>query len=223
MLNNLRTISIRLTGAIALLLLVACDSARAALPDPAVDAPAASAKGQQTAVLAGGCFWGIEAVFKHLKGVTGATSGYAGGSAQSANYRTVSSGSTGHAEAVSVTFDPSQVSYGQILKVFFAVAHDPTQLNGQGPDIGTQYRSAIFYADEEQKRIAQAYIDQLGKAKVFPRPVVTQIVPLQKFYPAEDYHQDYAARHPNDPYIMFNDLPKVAELRQQFPDRYVGK
>jgi peptide-methionine (S)-S-oxide reductase len=223
MLSKLRTISIGLAGAIALSTLVACDSARAALPDPAVDAPAASVKGQQTAVLAGGCFWGIEAVFKHLKGVTQATSGYAGGSSQSANYPAVSSGSTGHAESVSVTFDPSQVSYGQILKVYFSVAHDPTQLNRQGPDTGTQYRSAIFYADEDQKRVAQAYIDQLGKAKVFPRPVVTQVVPLKAFYPAEEYHQDYAALHPHDPYIVFNDLPKVAQLRQQFPDRYVGK
>jgi peptide-methionine (S)-S-oxide reductase len=155
--------------------------------------------------------------------VTKATSGYAGGSAQSANYPTVSSGSTGHAESVSITFDPSQVSYGQILKVYFAVAHDPTQLNRQGPDVGTQYRSATFYANEEQKRIAQAYIDQPEKAEVFPRPVITQDVPLQAFYPAEGYHQDYATLHPHDPSIVDNDLPKVAQLRQQFPDRYVGK
>jgi peptide-methionine (S)-S-oxide reductase len=224
MLSKLRTTSIRRAGTIALFTLIACDLARAALPDPAVDAPpAASAKGQQTAVVAGGCFWGVQAVFQHLKGVTKATSGYAGGSAQSANYPAVSTGTTGHAESVSITFDPSQVSYGQILKVYFSVAHDPTQLNRQGPDFGTQYRSAIFYADEEQKRIAQAYIDQLGKAKVFPHPVVTQVVPLQAFYPAEQYHQDYATSHPHDPYIVYNDLPKVAQLRQQFPDRYIGK
>jgi peptide-methionine (S)-S-oxide reductase len=220
---SLRHNSAALVSLLSLFLVIACDSARASLPDPAVDAPAASAPGEQTAVLAGGCFWGVQAVFQHLKGVTQATSGYAGGSANTANYKVVSSGTTGHAEAVKISFDPSQVSYGQILKIYFSVAHDPTQLNRQGPDIGPQYRSAIFYSGDEQKRVAQAYIEQLQNAKVFAKPVVTQLVPLQAFYPAEDYHQDYLAHHPRDPYIVYNDLPKLEQLRQQFPDRYVGK
>jgi peptide-methionine (S)-S-oxide reductase len=194
-----------------------------AIPNPTVDAPLAPTKGQQTAVLAGGCFWGIQAVFEHLKGVIGATSGYSGGSADTAQYDRVSSGRTGHAEAVQVTYDPSQISYGQLLRVFFSVAHDPTQLNQQGPDVGTQYRSAIFYASDEQKTIAGAYVDQLNHAKVFPKQIATQIVPLNAFYPAEDYHQGYADNHPENLYIVINDLPKVAHLQKQFPELYVDK
>jgi peptide-methionine (S)-S-oxide reductase len=202
-----------------------CNAAGAsvAIPNPTVDAPLAPTKGQQTAVLAGGCFWGIQAVFEHLKGVIGATSGYSGGSADTAQYDRVSSGRTGHAEAVQVTYDPSQISYGQLLRVFFSVAHDPTQLNQQGPDVGTQYRSAIFYASDEQKRIAEAYVDQLNHAKVFPKQIATQIVPLNAFYPAEDYHQGYADSHPENLYIVINDLPKVAHLQKQFPELYVDK
>jgi peptide-methionine (S)-S-oxide reductase len=155
--------------------------------------------------------------------VISATSGYSGGSAKTAEYELVSTGNTGHAESVRIIYDPSQLTYGQLLKVFFSVAHDPTQLNRQGPDQGSQYRSSIFYGSDEQKRIAEAYIAQLEKAKVFPRPIVTQVVPLRAFYPAEAYHQDYAAHHPNDPYIVYNDAPKVDRLRQQFPDLYRGK
>lgn len=204
---------------------LACNAATAAvrIPDPVVDAPIATAKGEQTAVIAGGCFWGIEAVFKHVKGVIGATSGYSGGAAKTAYYDMVSAGETGHAESVQITYDPSQISYGQLLKVFFSVAHDPTQLNRQGPDTGTQYRSAIFYSNEEQKRIAQGYIAQLNQAKVFASSIVTQVVALDSFYKAEAYHQDYAARHPNEPYIRFHDLPKVENLRKEFPDLYIKK
>jgi peptide-methionine (S)-S-oxide reductase len=162
-------------------------------------------------------------VFEHLKGVIRATSGYSGGSTETAQYERVSTGRTGHAESVQVIYDPSQISYGQLLKVFFSVAHDPTQLNRQGPDTGTQYRSAIFYASDEQKRIAQAYVDQLNHAKVFPNPIATQIVTLNKFYPAEDYHQDYADHHPENMYIVINDLPKVENLHKQFPELYVAK
>lgn len=199
------------------------DGAIATLPTPAVDAPMASTSGQQTAVIAGGCFWGIQAVFQHTKGVIRATSGYSGGSAKTAEYELVSTGETGHAEAVEITYDPSKISYGQLLRIFFSVAHDPTQLNRQGPDEGTQYRSSIFYGTDEEKRIAEAYIAQLDKARVFQRPIVTQVVPLKTFYPAEAYHQDYAALHPNNPYIVYNDAPKVVHLREQFPDLYTGK
>jgi peptide-methionine (S)-S-oxide reductase len=193
------------------------------LPAASKDAPLATVKAKQTAVLAGGCFWGIQAVFQHVKGVISATSGYSGGSAKTAGYELVSTGSTGHAESVSISYDPSQITYGQLLRIFFSVAHDPTQLNRQGPDEGSQYRSSIFYNSDEQKRIAEAYIAQLEKAKVFPRPIVTQVVPLTTFYPAESYHQDYATRHPNSPYIVYNDAPKVAHLHQQFPDLYTGR
>jgi peptide-methionine (S)-S-oxide reductase len=205
---------------------LACSSATATtvkIPDPTQDAPLATAKGEQTAVFAGGCFWGIQAVFQHVKGVISATSGYSGGEAKTAHYEMVSTGETGHAESVKVIYDPSKVSYGQLLKVFFAVAHDPTLLNRQGPDSGTQYRSAIFYASDEQKRIAEAYINQLNQAKVFEGPIVTQVVALNSFYKAEAYHQDYAIHHPDDPYIAINDLPKVANLRQQLPDLYITK
>jgi peptide-methionine (S)-S-oxide reductase len=202
-----------------------CSAASTAvtLPAPTADIPAASAKGTQTAVFAGGCFWGVEAVFRHVKGVSSAVSGYAGGTAETADYQRVSSGITRHAESVEVTFDPAQVSYGQLLRVFFSVAHDPTQLNRQGPDVGPQYRSAIFYVNDEQKSVAQAYINQLSQAKSFSRPIVTEVVALPKFYAAEPYHQDYAARNPNQPYIVIHDAPKVANLKQNFPALYVGK
>lgn len=217
----LRTLAVTLLGTT-----LACGMATAnsvAIPDPALNAPLAAAKGEQTAVLAGGCFWGIEAVFEHVKGVTNVTSGYSGGSAETAKYDLVSSGETGHAESVQITYDPSQISYGQLLEVFFAVAHDPTELNRQGPDAGTQYRSAIFYSDDEQKRIAEAYIQQLNQAKVFKRPIATRVSRLDSYYQAEAYHQDYAAHHPDDSYIVINDLPKVARLRQQFPKLYVAR
>lgn len=194
-----------------------------ALPDPALDAPLAAAKGERVAVLAGGCFWGVEAVFEHVKGVTGVASGYSGGTAKTATYDLVSAGETGHAESVRITYDPSQITYGRILKIFFSVAHDPTQFNRQGPDTGTHYRSAIFYADEEQKRVAQAYIKQLDEAKVFGGRIVTQVSALDSFYQAEAYHQDYAARHPDQPYIVHHDLPKVENLRKVFPDLYVTR
>jgi len=204
---------------------IACNAGERAvtIPGPAVDATLASAKMKQTAVIAGGCFWGIQAVFQHVKGVLDATSGYSGGAASTAEYELVGSGNTGHAESVKITYDASQITYGQLLRVFFSVAHDPTQLNRQGPDTGSQYRSSIFYGSDEQKRIAEAYIAQLDQAKIFPRPIVTQVVPLKGFYAAEGYHQNYATLHPGDPYIVFNDAPKVAHLRQQFPDLYTGK
>jgi peptide-methionine (S)-S-oxide reductase len=195
----------------------------AAVPAPTQDVPRAASQGQQTAVVSGGCFWGIQAVFQHVRGVISATSGYSGGSAKTAEYEIVSTGETGHAESVRIVYDPSQITYGGLLRVFFSVAHDPTQLNRQGPDEGTQYRSSIFYSSDEQKRIADAYIAQLDNAKVFPRPIVTKVVPLQAFYPAEAYHQNYAALHPNQPYIVFNDAPKVEHLKKEFPDLYTGK
>ncbi len=193
------------------------------VPAPVVDAARSSAPGKQTAVIAGGCFWGIQAVFQHVKGVISATSGYAGGSAKTAEYEVVSTGETGHAESVQIVYDPSQITYGELLRVFFSVAHDPTQLNRQGPDEGTQYRSSIFYASAEQKHIAEAYIAQLDQAKVFPRSIVTKVVALDKFYPAEAYHQNYAALHPNQPYIVYNDAPKVEHLKQEFPEIYIAK
>ena len=198
-------------------------NANTAVPAPAVDAPRASSAGRETAVVSGGCFWGVQAVFQHVKGVISATSGYAGGAAKTAEYETVSNGDTGHAESVEIVYDPSQITYGELLRVFFSVAHDPTQLNRQGPDQGTQYRSAIFYKGDEQKRVAEAYITQLDRAKVFSRPIVTQVAPLQAFYQAEAYHQNYAALHPNQPYILFNDAPKVEHLKQEFPELYTGK
>ncbi len=171
----------------------------------------------QTAVLAGGCFWGVEGVFDHLKGVKNVVSGFAGGEKSTAHYDTVSSGSTGHAESVEITYDPAQITYGQLLKVYFAVAHDPTELNRQGPDSGTQYRSAIFYGNEEQKNVAQAYIKQLNEAHAFSRPIVTQVAPLHGFYAAEGYHQHFLENHPDYPYIVYNDLPKIAALKKQYP------
>lgn len=186
----------------------------------ALTQPAHAAGATETAVLSGGCFWGVEAVFEHVKGVKDVVSGYSGGAAQTAHYEIVSTGRTGHAESVRITFDPAQISYAQLLKVFFSVAHDPTELNRQGPDEGTQYRSAIFYASEAQKKTAEATIASLGVSGAFSRPIVTQVVPLQAFYPAEAYHQDYLAHHPTQPYIVFNDLPKLAALQRDFPNLY---
>ena len=211
---------------VAVSLLAVCGMVEAAvvvLPDPVSDAPLAAKSSSQTAVFAGGCFWGIEAVFEHVKGVTQAVSGYSGGTAETADYQKVSSGRTAHAEVVQVTYDPSKVSYGQLLKVFFSVAHDPTQLNRQGPDTGPQYRSAIFTVDAAQQRAAQAYIAQLQTAKSFPRSIVTEVVALKAFYAAEPYHQDYVVHHPDQPYIIYNDLPKVAALKKQFPQLYVER
>ena len=205
---------------------IACnagDTPITAVPSPVVDAAITASKGEQTAVVAGGCFWGIQAVFQHVKGVTNATSGYSGGAVNTAQYEMVSTGNTGHAESVKITYDPSRITYGQLLRIFFSVAHDPTELNRQGPDSGTQYRSVIFYSNDEQKRIAEAYITQLDKSQVFPRAIVTQLVPLKAFYPAEAYHQDYAANHPNNPYIVYNDAPKVVHLHQEFPELYTSK
>jgi peptide-methionine (S)-S-oxide reductase len=193
------------------------------LPDPAADEAVIRGGSERSIVVAGGCFWGVQAVFQHVKGVKSATSGYAGGDADTAEYETVSDGGTGHAESVKVVYDPSQITLGKLLKIFFAVAHDPTQLNRQGPDSGTQYRSAIFFADADQQRIAAAYIKQLDQAKAFPQPIVTQVAPLKGFYPAEEYHQDYARLHPEDPYIMYNDAPKVTALQKQFPQLFVTK
>ncbi len=204
--------------------LTACKPASAAsdvvrLPAPTVDAAKAT-QGDETAVLAGGCFWGIEAVFEHVKGVRKVVAGYSGGNAATASYDQVSDGDTGHAESVRIQFDPKQVSYGTLLQVFFSVALDPTELNRQGPDSGTQYRSVVFYGSDEQKKIATGYIAQLTAAKAFPAPIVTQVVPLKAFYPAEAYHQHYFSEHPDNPYIVINDAPKVAHLKQLFPALY---
>ena len=224
-----RFVSVALGFAVVLLVVfgvmrrstVSAVSAATALPDPAVDETLAAKKGQETIVVAGGCFWGIQAVFEHVKGVTSATSGYAGGTLKNPGYEEVSSGTTGHAESVQIVYDPSQITLGTLLKVFFSVAHDPTQLNRQGPDSGTQYRSAIFFSNDDQQRIAKAYVDQLNQAKLFSGPIVTQIVPLKDFYRAEDYHQDYATNHPDNPYIAICDLPKVKRLQQEYPALYV--
>ncbi len=190
------------------------------IPAPVIVDSTEPTTGLRTAVFAGGCFWGIEAVFEHLKGVTDAVSGYAGGSKDTAEYETVSTGTTGHAESVRVTFDPAVISYEQLLHVFFSVAHDPTQLNRQGPDVGPQYRSVIFSTDSAQARAARAYIGQLTKSGAFSRPIVTQVVPLNAFYPAEAYHQDYMQHHPDELYIVYNDRPKVEHLKTAFPDLY---
>ena len=192
-------------------------------PMAEVETAASTPKGLQTAVFAGGCFWGVEAVFEHVKGVTDVKSGYSGGEAKTADYDKVSEGDTGHAEAVKVTFDPTKISYKELLTIFFSVAHDPTELNRQGPDTGTQYRSAIFYSDDEQKTAAAAYIDELTKAKTLAKPIVTEVTPLKAFYTAEAYHQDYLVRHPDQPYIVINDKPKVEDLKKRFPTLYVGK
>jgi peptide-methionine (S)-S-oxide reductase len=191
------------------------------IPAPTVDAK--SADGIQTAVLAGGCFWGVQGVFQHTAGVVSAVSGYAGGSKATADYNTVSTGTTGHAESVEVKYDPTQVSYGKILQIFFSVVHDPTQLNRQGPDTGTQYRSAIFVTNDDQKKVADAYIAQLNAAKVYKKPIVTKVGALDAFYPAEGYHQDYLTLHPNQPYIAYNDIPKVENLKKIFAENYKDK
>ncbi len=203
-----------LTFVIAGLLAFAPRYARAA------DSAPQPGKGVQTAVFSGGCFWGVDAVFKHVKGVTDVVSGYSGGTLPNPSYEMVSTGTTGYAESVQVTYDPSQVSYDQLLRVFFFVAHDPTELNRQGPDTGTQYRSVIFYTNEQQKREAQAYIAGLQRRKAFPQPIVTQVLPLAHFYPAEEYHQNFLERNPDNPYIVYNDLPKLDHLRSQCPELY---
>lgn len=197
----------------ATIALAVCLNARA-------DSPAITGTSLQTAVFAGGCFWGVDAVFKHVKGVAEVESGYAGGNASTAQYEKVSNGTTGHAEAVRVKYNPAQVSYQQLLQVFFSVAHDPTQLNRQGPDVGSQYRSAIFYTDAEQQKVTQSYVQQLTDSRAFAKPIVTQVAPLQAFYPAEKYHQNYLALHPEQPYIVHHDLPKLEQLRKQFPALY---
>ena len=189
------------------------------VPPPALDEPLAAGD-LQTAVLAGGCFWGVHGVFQHVKGVHRVLSGYAGGTAETATYDQVSGGATGHAESVEITFDPAQISYGELLRIFFSVAHDPTQLNRQGPDLGPQYRSAIFFADDAQQRVAEAYIAQLDKAGAYERPIVTRVEALQRFFPAEAYHQDFLIHNPTYPYIVYNDLPKIENLKQLFPDKY---
>ena len=193
-----------------------------AFPAPAVD-DSLGPRAEQSIIVAGGCFWGVQAVFQHVKGVVSATSGYAGGKATTASYHLVSTGATGHAEAVKITYDPAQVSLGRLLQVFFSVAHDPTQLNRQGPDSGPQYRSAIFFQNERQQQIAVAYAKQIDAAKALRLPIVTEIASLQGFFPAESYHQDYLDKHPNDPYIVMNDLPKLGRLRDQYPSLYVDR
>jgi peptide-methionine (S)-S-oxide reductase len=221
----MRKILFLLIAIVPLASLIACNvaSAGVAIPDPALDESPTTTKAERVAVFSGGCFWGVQAVFQHVKGVVDVKAGYAGGSADTAHYEIVSSGRTGHAESVRIKYDPSKISYGQLLKVFFSVAHDPTELNRQGPDHGTQYRSAIFCTSDEQQRIAKAYIEQLNQAKVFGKPIATVISVGDRFYEAEAYHQDYAVHHPDEPYIMINDLPKVANLRKQFPALYVSR
>jgi peptide-methionine (S)-S-oxide reductase len=210
-----------LVFAISILADVAVAAPRQPIPPAKVDAPLAVAAGKATAVFAGGCFWGTQAVFERVKGVIETTSGYAGGSAKTATYDQVITETTGHAESVKVVYDPARITYGQLLRIFFSVAHDPTELNRQGPDVGTSYRSAIFYTNEEQKRIATAYIAQLDAAKVFPKRIVTEITPLKAFYRAEEYHQDYALKNPTNPYIQICDVPKIKALKQQFPELFV--
>jgi peptide-methionine (S)-S-oxide reductase len=221
----MRTSLIRVLSSFALAAALTGCMANAAtrmpLPAPTTDTTLAKTSGKQTAVFAGGCFWGTQAVFERVKGVVKTATGYSGGSAATATYDQVTTETTGHAESVQVVYDPSKITYGQLLRIFFSVAHDPTELNRQGPDVGTSYRSAIFYANDEQKRLATAYIQQLDAAHIFPRPIVTQVVPLKGFYRAEDYHQDYALHNPDNPYILVCDRPKIAALQQQFPDLFV--
>ena len=212
-------------GALAIAAFVTVPSLAAedAVVIPAPKSDVAAADGLQTAVVSGGCFWGVQGVFQHTAGVTSAVSGYAGGNQMTATYDQVSSGNTSHAESVQVKYDPKKISYGKILQIFFSVVHDPTQLNRQGPDSGTQYRSAIFTTSDEQKKVADAYIAQLNAAKVYGKPIVTKVGPLQGFFPAEAYHQDYLTLHPNQPYIAYNDLPKVENLKKLFADNYIEK
>lgn len=199
---------------------LACTAANGQVPAYGGASEVSQVKGKQTAVLAGGCFWGVDAVFKHVKGVNDVVSGFSGGEARTAHYEVVSTGETGHAESVKITYDPSKITYEQLLRVFFSVATDPTELNRQGPDEGTQYRSVIFYTSDDQKQIALAYIDQLNKARVFSGHIMTQVVPFRAFYEAEAYHQNYLALHPDNPYIVYNDLPKLRHLKQEFPELY---
>jgi peptide-methionine (S)-S-oxide reductase len=200
---------------------VACSATKQPVPPPAADAQLAASSGRATAVFAGGCFWGVQAVFQRLKGVISTAAGYAGGAAETATYKQVTTETTGHAESVEVVYDPSRITYGTLLRVYFSVAHDPTELNRQGPDVGTSYRSAIFYANDDQKRVATAYITQLDAAKVFPKRIVTEVTPLKRFYKAEDYHQDYALNNPDNPYIQVCDLPKISALKKEFPELFV--
>jgi peptide-methionine (S)-S-oxide reductase len=204
----------------SVIILIGCVAGASEFPSPSVDIPASEAKQAATAVLAGGCFWGVEGVFERLKGVSNVVSGYAGGVKLTAHYEIVETGATGHAESVQITYDPSEISYGRLLEVFFSVAHDPTELNRQGPDEGTQYRSVIFYTSDDQKRVAETYIQQLNAARIFPRRIVTEVVPLQGFYPAEPEHQHFLDRHPDNPYIVYNDLPKLSQLKKQFPELF---
>jgi peptide-methionine (S)-S-oxide reductase len=219
--------SVILSLLIASVLCVGCRAAgKSPVPPATTDDALAQTPGQRTAVFAGGCFWGTQSVFERVKGVVATTAGYAGGSADTATYSQVTQENTGHAESVRVVYDPSKITYGQLLRVFFSVAHDPTQLNRQGPDVGSSYRSAIFYTSEDQRRISHAYIAQLDAAGVFAGPIVTQVVPLKRFYPAESYHQDYALHNPDNPYILICDRPKIEALKQQFPElfkEYTGK
>ena len=215
----LRTAALSLLAILAFYV-VSRAATRTPIPVPAADAPLAEAPGQETAVFAGGCFWGTQSVFERVKGVVATTAGYAGGSADTATYAQVTTETTGHAESVKVVYDPSQITYGQLLRIYFSVAHDPTQLNRQGPDVGTSYRSAIFFTEDEQRRIAQAYIAQLDAAHVFPAKIVTQVEPLKGFYDAESYHQDYALHNPDNPYILVCDRPKIEALKALYPELF---
>lgn len=217
----MRKISLFLFAAL-LLPLIGNAAPKPPIPAATTDVPLATASGKQTAVFAGGCFWGTQSVFERVKGVLQTTVGYSGGSASTATYDQVTTETTGHAESVEVVYDPSKLTYGQLLRIFFSVAHDPTQLNRQGPDVGTSYRSVIFYLNDDQKRIASTYIAQLDAAKIFPKPIVTQVTPLKGFYRAEDYHQDYALHNPFNPYIQVCDRPKIEALKQQFPELFVN-
>lgn len=217
-----RSVCVVLGAMLVSIMTISCASART-IPNPVADAPLAKTPGEESVVFAGGCFWGVQAVFEHVKGVKSATAGYAGGAAKTAEYELVSNGDTGHAESVLVVYDPSKVTFGQLMKVFFSVAHDPTELNRQGPDEGTQYRSAIFYKTPEQKRLAEAYIAQMNAAKSFSTKIVTEVTGGKAFYPAEQYHQHYLVNHPTSPYIVINDIPKVRGLQKEFPQLYVGK
>jgi peptide-methionine (S)-S-oxide reductase len=220
MIGSLARRSTIFTVLIGFVFSVGCRAARKPIPAPTTDASLAKQSGQATAVLAGGCFWGTQTVFERVKGVTATTVGYAGGSASTATYAQVTQENTGHAESVQVVYDPAKITYGTLLRIFFSVAHDPTEMNRQGPDVGPSYRSVIFYANPEQERIARAYIAQLDAAKVFRKPIVTQVVPLKGFYKAEAYHQDYALHNPNNPYVEICDRPKIGDLKKQFPDLF---
>ena len=222
MLARFRRISVILVSTAFLAGCNANAAPKTPISSPKLDASLASRSGKETAVFAGGCFWGTQAVFERVKGVINTTAGYAGGSASTATYDQVTTETTGHAESVQVIYDPSKITYGQLLRIFFSVVHDPTELNRQGPDVGPSYRSAIFYVNDDQRRIATAYIAQLDNAKVFPRKIVTEITPLEGFYRAEDYHQDYALHHPENPYIQVCDRPRIESLKQQFPELFVN-